>query len=115
MLVCALVLPLLTCITLSASPLLCDNRFADAFLANVTMGLPVEARNEFCDRGGVNLVISPEDTGTVHYVLTGGIATDKLGKHHGQYNTLELGEVAPLDVAQIPVSLHLWVRALCTE
>ncbi|KAL3158802.1 hypothetical protein ABBQ32_011529 [Trebouxia sp. C0010 RCD-2024] len=79
------------------------------------MGLPVEARNEFCDRGGVNLVISPEDTGTVHYVLTGGIATDKLGKHHGQYNTLELGEVAPLDVAQIPVSLHLWVRALCTE
>lgn len=89
-------------------------RFEDAFLANVTYGLPLKLRRDFCARGGTNVVIYPQDVGIAHYVLTGSIVTDQLGKdQEGHYNTLQLGEVAPLGAAQTPVSLHLWIRALC--
>ena len=71
--------------------------------------MPIKLRNQFCDRGGVSTVVSPEDTGIVHYVLTGSIAIDKLGEQHGQYNTLHLGEYAALDAVQMPVTLHLWM------
>lgn len=103
------------CLVLSAAVLqVCSHdKSTDAFLTAVTNGLPSQLRGEFCNRSGGNAVVSPRDTGIDHYVLTGSIVADKLGKQDGQYNTLQLGEAAPLNVLQIPVSLHLWMRALC--
>ena len=91
------------------------DKLTGAFLTNATNGLPFQLRSEFCDRGDIKVVMSPSDTGIDHYVLTGSIVADKLGKRNEQYNTLQLSEVAPLDMPQIPVSLHLWMRALCNE
>lgn len=103
------------CLVFSAAVLqFCEHdKSTDAFLKDVTNGLPSQLRGEFCNRGGVKAVISPKETGIDHYVVTGSIVADKLGKRDGHYNTLQLGEVAPLDMLQIPVSLHLWIKALC--
>lgn len=87
--------------------------FEDAFLANVTSGLPSKLRQEFCSRDGTNAIVAPGDTGIVHYVLTGSIALDQLDKRDGQFGALQLGEVVPLSAIQAPVTLHLWMRALC--
>ena len=105
------------CLVISAAVLqFCNHdKTTDAFLTNVTNGLSSHLRSEFCNRGGIEAVISPRETGVDHYVLTGSIVADKLGKRDEQYNTLQLGEVAPLGMLQIPVSLHLWMRALCNE
>ena len=104
-----------SCIVLvEASLRFCNSdRFEDAFLANVTNGLPSQLRQDFCDRSGTNAVLTPEDTGIVHYVLTGGIVTDQLGKQGNRFNILQLGQVAPLSAAQTSVTLHLWIRAWC--
>lgn len=91
-----------------------SQRYDTAFLADVTAPLSAGLQNEFCDRGGTDLLVLPEDTGIAHYVLSGSLATEKLGKHEGVFRLLEIGEVAPLGAIQTPVSLHLWMRALCT-
>ena len=104
-----------SCIVLAAASLhSCDSDvFEDAFLANVTSGLPPKLRHDFCIRNGTNAVLAPGDTGIVHYVLTGSIALHQLDKRDGQFSTLQLGEVALLSADQVPVTLHLWMRALC--
>ena len=116
----AMLLALLTwvqCLVIAAAvrQFCSHDKSTDAFLTDVTNGLPSQLRSEFCNRSGGNAAASPRDTGIEHYVLTGSIVADKLGKRQGQYNTLQLGEVAPFDMVQIPVSLHLWMRALCNE
>lgn len=88
-------------------------KFDDAFLSNVTAGLPLGHRKEFCHRGGTNVIVAPEDNGIVHYVLQGSIATDKLGKQNGDFLVLRVGEVAALNTVQTPGSLHFWMRAMC--
>jgi len=100
--------------TVAASLQSCrSEKYEDAFLANVTAPLATGLRRDFCDRGGTDVVVLPEDTGIAHYVLSGSIATEKLGKQQEQFQVLQIGEVASLGAMQTPVSLHLWMRALC--
>ena len=101
-------------VTVAASLQSCrSQRYENAFLANVTAPLTAGLRNGFCARGGTDVVVLPEDTGIAHYVLAGSVATGKLGKQQEQFQVLQIGEVASLGAIQTPVSLHLWVRALC--
>ena len=101
-------------VTVAASLQSCrSDKYETAFLANITAPLVTGLRNEFCNRGGTDVIVLPEDTGIAHYVLPGSLATEKLGKQQAQFRVLQIGEVASLGAIQTPVSLHLWMRALC--
>jgi len=100
--------------TVAASLQLCrSEKYESAFLANITAPLATGLRNDGCDRGSTDVIVLPEDTGIAHYVLSGSVATEKLGKQQEQFQVLQIGEVASLGAIQTPVSLHLWVRAVC--
>lgn len=90
-----------------------SEKYENAFLTNVTAPLATGLRSDFCDRGGTRILVLPEDTGIAHYVLSGSVATEKLGKQQEGFHALQIGEVASLGAIQTPVSLHLWVRAVC--
>ena len=105
-----------SCLTLATASLQrCTTRkYSGAFLSEVTEGLDPSLKGEFCRSDETHVVVRPEDTGIVHYVLPGSIALDKLGKQNNTFGLLPIGEVAGLASVQAAAALHLWVRATCT-
>lgn len=84
-----------------------------AYLSNVTDGLPEFVRAVLF--GSSRLVTAPSDTGVSYFVLPGSIPVERLGDHNGSFNLLRVGQLAADHVEQIPVLLHVWLRALCIE
>lgn len=92
-----------------------SSKWDDAFLADVTRGLPDAARAEFCDdTQSSRFITSPSDTGISHYVLPSSVAAGELGNADGAYTLLRVGQLPPDDAEQVPVLLHLWLRAMCS-
>ena len=86
-----------------------------AFLRGIVDGLPDSAQDALCSGDPNSLLISPDQTGVVHYVLPGFIPKHMLGEENGSWKTLASDHSYTDPFGSEAAVLHLWLRALCVE